>query len=127
MRTLATRSVDVMVRGLIVVVVAFAVAVPGCGSEGRSSTTATSTNARPSQPYTLLTHCGIEWAPINGTFWHAEHPLSDGSGNPPPGWGNPDQPGTLTFLTPTTARFDSPAGSVTFRRTARKEPPQICS
>jgi hypothetical protein len=113
-----------------VVVIALAAVVAGCGSgRGRSATQATAStrSAHPSQPYTLLTHCGIEWARINGTFWRAEHPLSDGSGNPPPGWGNPDQGGTLTLITPTTARFDSPAGTVTFKRTSRKRPPQICS
>jgi hypothetical protein len=83
--------------------------------------------AHAAQPYELYTHCGIDWAKINGRFWRAKHPLSDGSGNPPAGWGNPSQDGTLTFIGPTTARFDSPAGSVTFERTSRRQPPQICA
>jgi hypothetical protein len=29
----------------------------------------------------LITHCGIEWTKINGTYWRAVHPLSDGNGN----------------------------------------------
>jgi hypothetical protein len=32
-----------------------------------------------------------------GVFWRATRPLSDGNGNPPPGWGNPFQEGRLAF------------------------------
>lgn len=106
--------------------VAVAVAVAGCGSQ-TSSSAGTSTPARTGRPYQLYTHCGIEWAHIDGTFWRAKHPLSDGSGNPRAGWGNPFQDGTLTLIGPTTARFDSPEGSVTFERTSRTQPPLICS
>lgn len=102
--------------------VAAAVAVAGCGSS-----TAMTTRAHAGRPYQLYTHCGVKWAKIDGTFWRAKHPLSDGSGNPPAGWGNPFQDGTLVFVGPTTARFDSPAGGVTFERTSRTEPPTICS
>src|SRR5690242_11922651 len=102
-----------MIRGSALVVAA--VAVAGCGSQVNSSTGATTALA--GRPYQLYTHCGIEWAKIGGTFWRAKQPLSDGSGNPPAGWGNPFENGTLVFLTPTTAKFHSPAGSVTFERT----------
>lgn len=101
-------------------------AVAGCGSQ-TSASTATTTRADVGRPYQLYTHCGIQWAKIEGTFWRAKHPLSDGSGNPPVGWGNPFQHGTLTVISPTTARFDSPVGSVTFERTSRRQPPLICS
>ena len=80
-----------------------------------------------SRPYLLYTHCGIEWAKIKGTFWRATPGLSDGDGNPPPGWGNPFQAGTLTVLSRTRARFRSSAGSVTFERTTRAGPPFICA
>jgi hypothetical protein len=103
-----------------------AAVVAGCGSQTGSSTE-TATRAHAGRPYQLYTHCGIEWARIDGTFWRAEHPLSDGSANPPAGWGNPFQDGTLALIGPTTARLDSPAGSVTFERTTRKQPPLICS
>src|SRR5437588_12010288 len=73
--------------------------------------------------YQLYTHCGIEWARIKGTFWRAQHPVSDGSGNPPAGWGNPFQLGTLTFTNTKTARFTSPAGTVVFGRIDRYRPP----
>jgi len=36
-------------------------------------------------PYNLYTHCGIG-------YYETTPPLNDGSGNPPPGWGNPYQP-----------------------------------
>ena len=80
----------------------------------------------PTKRYRLFTHCGIEWAKIAGTFWRADHPLSDGHGNPPPGWGNPFQDGAIT-LTGATARFTSRAGTVTFHRTNRTRPPFVCS
>ena len=79
------------------------------------------------KPYELYTHCGIQWARIDGTFWRATQPLSDGSGNPPRGWGNPFQEGTLIFRSRTRAEFSSSAGSVVFNRTARTESPVICS
>jgi len=81
-------------------------------------------SGRSHRPYT---HCGIEWAEIDGSFWRATEPLSDGNGNPPAGWGNPVQQVTLVLISPTTARFDSPVGSVTFKRTSRRRPPVICS
>ena len=39
--------------------------------------------------YTLYTHCGILSAYFDGRRWMADPMLTDGSGNPPPGWGNP--------------------------------------
>jgi hypothetical protein len=53
--------------------------------------------------------------------------MSDGNGNPPPGWGNPSQQGTLTFTNRTSAEFDATAGKVTFKRTDRTEPPFLCA
>ena len=44
----------------------------------------------------LYTHCGIEELRVDGTFFITETPLHDGQGNPPPGWGNPYQAGTVT-------------------------------
>lgn len=49
-----------------------------------------------SQPIMLYTHCGIEEVRVDDTFFIAETPLHDGQGNPPPGWGNPYQAGTVT-------------------------------
>jgi hypothetical protein len=114
-------------------VVLVALATAGCSS-ATTTTPAISVMARPpatgglgGKPYRLYTHCGIAWARIDGTFWRATRPLSDGNTNPPPGWGNPVQEGTLTLKSRTTAEFSSPAGSITFERTGRTEPPFICS
>jgi hypothetical protein len=67
---------------------------PGVTAAGRSA-----------RPYLLLTHCGIDEARIGGRYFEAAHPLSDGHGNPPAGWGNPFQRGTITLLSPTQALF----------------------
>jgi hypothetical protein len=61
-------------------------------------------------PYNLYTHCGIDYAQVGNRYYEATPPLSDGSGNPPPGWGNPYQAGTLTVISPTQAVFTDTAG-----------------
>ena len=107
--------------------VGLAVMAAACGTNVHHATTQRGLTAQAGTPYRLYTHCGIKWASIDGRFWRAKHPLSDGSGNPPVGWGNPFQDGTVVLIGPTTARFDSPAGTVTFERTLRTRPPAICS
>ena len=48
-------------------------------------------------PFDLYTHCGIHELRFDGRFFErVGGPLTDGSHNPPPGWGNPEQPGLLT-------------------------------
>jgi hypothetical protein len=108
------------------VLVGFALVVAGGGSQ-TASAKQSRTAMHAGKPYRLYTHCGIQWARIHGSFWRVTRPLSDGSGNPPPGWGNPFQDGTLTMASRTTANFTSPAGSVVFRRTKRHHPPLVCS
>ena len=108
------------------VAVALAAVAAGCGSPATASRPPAG-GADRGHPYRLYTHCGIQWARIDGVFWRATRPLFDGNGNPPPGWGNPFQEGTLVFKSRTTAEFSSPAGRVTFKRTARTRPPVICS
>ncbi|MER7950545.1 hypothetical protein ABTY59_24470 [Streptomyces sp. NPDC096079] len=67
-------------------------------------------------PYDLYTHCGIDEALIGSTYFEAETPLSDGSGNPPEGWGNPSQRGSMTLTSDTEAVFTDDAGhEVRFR------------
>ena len=62
------------------------------------------------QPYRLYTHCGIDEARIGSRYYQAVHPLSDGQGNPPAGWGNPYQQGTMTLLSPSRAVFRDDTG-----------------
>lgn len=57
--------------------------------------------------YVLRTHCGIHDAYFDGRLWRARPRLSDGSGNPPPGWTNPEQLGTMRRLGPTLAVFEA--------------------
>lgn len=92
----------------------------------KQSAPSNSASSAQGQPYSLYTHCGIKWAKIRGTFWQAEHEMSDGSGNPPEGWGNPFQTGRLTFQSDRIATFTSTAGQVTFRRTPKSKPPFLC-
>jgi hypothetical protein len=109
--------------------------VAGCSSQeaarslpaGSRRADTIGTAAGRSSQYRLYTHCGIEWGSIDGVYWHADQPLSDGNGNPPPDWDNPFQVGTLTVNDHATAEFVSAARSVTFRRTDRTEPPGLRS
>jgi len=102
-----------------------AIVLTACGSSpaaqvtspARPSTTTTAAAvARSPQPYQLYTHCGIDEARVGNRYFEAVHPLSDGQGNPPPGWGNPYQQGTMTLLSPAEAVFRDHAGhQVQFR------------
>ncbi|MGZ4701341.1 MAG: hypothetical protein ACXV98_09025 [Ilumatobacteraceae bacterium] len=85
--------------------------------------------------FELYTHCGINGIMIAGRWWQADPPLNDGQGNPPTGWGNPYQPGTLRLVDQETVVFSAhqlPAAaallpSVTFHRTASTDYPNLCS
>jgi len=85
--------------------------------------------AGPARPYQLYTHCGIDEARIGNRYFEAVHPLSDGHGNPPSGWGNPYQPGTMTLVSPAEAVFRDHAGhQVQFRlRPGATAFKQLCS
>ena len=79
--------------------------------------------------YNLYTHCGIDEARIGSHYFAAVHPLSDGSGNPPAGWGNPYQAGTMTVVSPAEAVFTDSAGHrVVFRvRPGARSFAHVCS
>jgi hypothetical protein len=81
------------------------------------------------EPYQLYTHCGIDQARIGNRYFEAVHPLSDGAGNPPAGWANPYQQGTMTLLSPTRAVFRDRSGHrVVFRlRPGATSFPYACS
>ena len=77
---------------------------------------AATTTVVESVPYDLYTHCGVGEARVGNRYFVAVHPLSDGSGNPPAGWGNPFQAGTMTLVSPAEAVFTDSAGHrVVFR------------
>lgn len=60
--------------------------------------------------YELHTHCGIGEVRIGAAYFATPELLSDGNGNPPPGWGNPVQKGELTLVSADEARFADEAG-----------------
>jgi hypothetical protein len=103
-------------RAAAIAAVPLAAVLAGCGAASSpaappSLTTAAATTTAPKPaPYDLYTHCGIDYARVGNRYYEATPPLSDGSGNPPPGWGNPYQPGTLTVISPTQAVFTDKAG-----------------
>ncbi|MHC6219843.1 hypothetical protein [Arthrobacter sp. MMS24-S77] len=70
--------------------------------------------AASSVPFTLLTHCGIYEAKVQGSFFVADQPLDDGNGNPPAGWGNPFQQGNMTVEGQRAVFRDDSGHSVTF-------------
>jgi hypothetical protein len=99
-------------RGELVVVVLATAALGACGTGSaiNAGTAAGPSGSGPSattaaQPYRLYTHCGIDEARIGNRYFEAVHPLSDGHGNPPAGWGNPFQQGTMTLLSTSEAVF----------------------
>jgi hypothetical protein len=77
-----------------------------------------------SQPLDLNTHCGIRGAVFAGHYWVATPVLSDGHGNPPPGWGNPYQHGSVTIIG-NRATFTGDNGQrATFRIATTADPPR---
>jgi hypothetical protein len=83
----------------MVFAVLLTLAVAGCGrpTPPAAVPTATVSVARVSTavPYVLYTHCGIDEARLDNHYDEAIDPLSDGNGNPPAGWDNPFQKGTM--------------------------------
>lgn len=59
---------------------------------------------------TVFTHCGLRHVDFDGSEWGISGPLSDGSGNPPHGFANPDDTGTVTLTSPDTAIYVSELG-----------------
>ncbi|WP_055589164.1 hypothetical protein [Peterkaempfera griseoplana] len=101
----------------------------GCAQAGEDADVVRATPSGRTIPFDLYTHCGIDEARIGSTYFEAETPLSDGSGNPPPGWNNPTQHGTMTLKSETEALFTDSAGhKVKFRaRPGASAPKRICS
>ena len=76
--------------------------------------------------YRLYTHCGILSVQLNGKTFFATPPLSDGSANPPGGWGNPYDDGQITLMSSTQAVFTDTAGNTArFSSNPPAPPPSI--
>lgn len=83
----------------------------GCGTaRGDGDIAVRSTPSSRTVPYDLYTHCGIDEARVGSTYFEAVSPFADGSGNPPDGWGNPTQRGTMTLKPGGKAVFTDDAG-----------------
>ena len=90
---------------------------------GQSTTSATVKN------FNLYTHCGIDELEY-GDRWFARDGgmFDDGSGNPPKGWDNPTQQGTLTIDGDRATFEDTKGHSETFTVVPdQTEPSFICS
>lgn len=85
-------------------------------SSQASRTTASRAAVPDAVPFRLYTHCGIDEAKFQDRYYEAVHPLSDGNGNPPDGWDNPEQSGTMRAVSPVEAEFRHPAGHVVLFR-----------
>ena len=92
----ASRSAGRFGLSIVGILVA-AVALSGCGQQGSAAVTPTPGETSITIAFDLYTHCGINGLSVNGKYFqHVGGALDDGSGNPPRGWGNPYQRGTLT-------------------------------
>jgi hypothetical protein len=120
---------------IMVAATALAIAgLAGCAStSGSSSGTPSTPNATPTASaaaYSLYTHCGIDEANIAGHWFEADTPLFDASGaNPPNGWDNPYQQGTIRMLSDTLAEFRDAHGHVLrlHLRINATGPKKVCS
>ncbi len=63
--------------------------------------------------FRLYTHCGLNYPTgpdFDGSFWESSGAGDDGSGNPPPRFGNPFDNGTITLLSANLAEYRSAQG-----------------
>lgn len=78
------------------------------------------------QPFELYTHCGVDRSIIefDGEVWEAigPGPLSDGSGNPPAGFGNPFDTGWIARTGDDTAAYQSSGGVPLFLQRLGEKP-----
>jgi hypothetical protein len=71
----------------------------------KSVTPPTPLPIRTTEPYVLLTHCGIEYTRFEGRWYYADPP------NPAGRWPNPEDAGTITVVDNDTIVFTDPAGN----------------
>lgn len=77
--------------------------------------------------YGLMTHCGVDFIRFDGRWWEAQPHLDDGNGNPPDGWDNGIQEGTLTLRTEAALEFNASAGrTLQFVEVRTAPTPVIC-
>jgi len=96
-RLLTWKTISLTILGATLLAVAVGLAVSlKVGPAVTSVRTATAKSIQP-VPFDLYTHCGINELRSNGRYFQRVGGiLDDGSRNPPSGWGNPYQHGTLS-------------------------------
>jgi hypothetical protein len=65
--------------------------------------------------FRLYTHCGLdlpEGVDFDSSFWDPVGTASDGNSNPPPGFGNPFDTGTMTLISTNVAEYHGHSGIV---------------
>lgn len=114
--------------------VLFSFALAGCGAAtdgvGQAPAKSSSATVAPvDQPFSLYTHCGINELTVGGRWYErVGGALDDGQGNPPQGWDNPYQPGTLVITGSTAVFRDSVGHREMFQlRPGATRPKMICS
>jgi hypothetical protein len=112
------------------VVALLALVLSGCGSGGAGADVAPPQGVD-STPvaFELYTHCGIHELSFDGGWYERTGgALDDGSGNPPAGWDNPYQAGTLTRSGTTVVFTDRFGHRETFvLREGASAPKTVCS
>lgn len=95
-------------------------ALTGCGASAAGTD---------GQAFSLYTHCGIGVMSYEGRWYERVGGLlDDGQGNPPAGWGNPYQRGTLARNGARLVFQDEAGHREVFRpRPATASPPPTCS
>ncbi|MCU1612478.1 MAG: hypothetical protein JWO98_18 [Frankiales bacterium] len=101
-------------------------AVPGASGHPGAATLPASPAIGVAYVFDLSTHCGIRGAALDGVWFAAQPPQVSDGGNPPPGWDNPEQRGTLTLLSGSTAVFRDDAGHVVRMVAAPQDRPPPC-
>jgi hypothetical protein len=122
---------------------ATALTMAGCGTQGPGAASQPGPVVSPSAApeaaaglavgetatYSMLTHCGVESARINGRWWNAVTPLYGAAGEgagAPAGWDNPFQEGRLTLETDDRAVFEALGEQVVLEPAPGDEPLRIC-
>jgi hypothetical protein len=64
--------------------------------------------------FELPTHCGVEYAFFSGRWWTATPKLYENGAevDPPPGWDNPTEPGTMRLVSRNEALFVGDSGNI---------------
>lgn len=96
---MATRRPVMCAVLAIIGILTLATSLAGCSQETpiAAPPTPSQSDQIKAVAFDLYTHCGINDLTAYGKYFkHVGGLLSDGSGNPPDGWGNPYQRGTLS-------------------------------